>query len=72
MSSLDTSSYLFVAPCPFCHNQKVGPVVLDNGRTFIECEHCHATGPLLSTKIQAIENWNLAHAGSSPKHAEPD
>lgn len=45
--------------CPFCGNEQVGTVEIDIDSWMVECQACHATGPVYPTENAARLHWNL-------------
>lgn len=45
-------------PCPFCGSINLRILELDKNSWAIECNDCHATGPIISSIENAIASWN--------------
>lgn len=43
-------------PCRFCGSENVTMVVSD-GRAWVRCLHCEATGPTCATEAEALKLW---------------
>jgi len=43
--------------CPFCHSEPPQTETMSNKDYRIVCSHCHAAGPLASSKTQAMQAW---------------
>lgn len=45
-------------PCPFCGSEDIGPILGEYGLWWVDCDSCHACGPLGDTELEAITAWN--------------
>lgn len=59
-----------IEACPYCHIDGDNLVLMIDGCYWVACMHCHASGPTVATKEEAISEWNSVASVVSAIKAE--